>query len=96
MRPISEALRATLVALGISGAVARAGAVVAWPEVARVVLGAEAARTRALRVDGDTIVVAVASPVLAQELRLRADEVLALIARAAPESRVRALRCVPR
>ncbi len=95
MRPLSETLRATFAALGIGRAVARAGAVAAWQGVARDVIGRDAARTRALRVDDGTIVVAVASPVLAQELRLRSAEVVALLARAAPEAGVRAVRFVP-
>lgn len=95
MRPLAETLRETLRSLGIGGAVARAGAVSAWPAVAAQVLGADGARTRALRVEGDTIVVAVASPILAQELRLRAADVVALLARAAPDAGVRSVRFVP-
>ena len=97
MRPLAEVLRGTLKALGITRDVARAGAVQAWPSVARACIGAEdAARTRALRVDGDTLIVAVPSPVLAQELRLRYEDLRAELFRLAPESSVRAVRFVPR
>lgn len=95
MRTLEEALRRTLDRLGIRDEVARAEAVRAWPRVASVVLGDAASRTRALRVDGDTLVVSVASPVLAQELRLRAADLVSALAAAAPASGVRALRFVP-
>lgn len=49
-----------------------------------------------MRIEGETIVVAVSSPVLAQELRLRQREVLEALARLAPEAHIRALRFVPR
>jgi hypothetical protein len=96
MRPLADAISGTLAALGISRRVARAAAVRAWPEVARSCLGADGARTRALRVEGDTLVVTVASPVLAQELRLRAEEIGAELRRLAPDAGVRAVRYVPR
>lgn len=96
MRSLADALRATLTALGIRRDVARAAAVAAWPEVMRETIGPAGERTRALRVDGDTLVVAVSSPVLAQELRLRAGEVLAALALKAPDAEVRDMRFVPR
>jgi len=97
MRPLADVLRGTLEALGISRDVARAGAMQAWPAVARACIGAEeAARTRAVRVDGDTLVVSVPSPVLAQELRLRSEDVRAELARRVPDSSVRDVRFVPR
>lgn len=95
MRPIGEAVRAALRALGIARGVARAAAVSAWSAAASDAVGDEAAgRTRALRVDGDAIVVAVSSPVVAQELRLRSGELVEALARRAPESGVRRIRFV--
>jgi hypothetical protein len=96
MRRISETLRSTFAKLGIGGAVARAGALEAWSGAARVCLGDDATRTRALRIDDGTLVVGVRSPVLAQELRLRSADVLAELARRAPDSGVVAVRFVPR
>jgi hypothetical protein len=96
VRPIGEVLDATLEALGLRRSVARANAVLVWPAAAGTVLGREAVRTRALRVEGTTMVVAVESPVLAQELRLRQGDLLCELARLAPDGRVRALRFVPR
>lgn len=85
----------TLAALGIGRAVARAGAVEAWTVSARACIGPDASRTRALHVDDDTLVVAVPSPVLAQELRLHVDDLLGELSRRAPGSSVRAIRFVP-
>lgn len=96
MRSLADALRDTLASLGLTRALARAGALEAWPEVARRCLGPEGDRTRALRIDDGTLVVAVPSPVLAGELRLRAGEILGELERRAPEAGVRALRFVPR
>lgn len=96
MRPIADALRRTLRSLGIGGAVARAGAIEAWPDAARACIGDAAARTRALRVEGSTLVVTVTSPVLAQELRLRGNDLLAELAQRSPDAGVTAVRFVPR
>ncbi len=96
MRSLAESLQATLTLLGIRGGVARAAAVAAWRDVAREAIGADAGRTRALRVEAGTIVVAVPSPVLAQELRLRTGELVAALAERAPEAGVRDVRFVPK
>lgn len=96
MRPIAESLRGLLASLGLSEPVARAAAVAAWPAVARDCIGVEADRTRALRVDDGTLVVSVPSPILAQELRLRAEELVAELGARAPDAGVRAVRFVPR
>lgn len=96
MRPLAEVLRGTLASLGIGGAVSRAAAVNAWPAAARACIGSDVDRTRALRVDDGALVVAVPSPVLAQELRLRSESILAELERRAPDAGVRELRFVPR
>ncbi len=95
MRRLADALRGTLAALGIGRAVELAALVDAWPEAARVCVGDAAAGTRALRVEEQTLVVAVRSPVIAQELRLRSVELLAELGRRAPEAGVAAVRFVP-
>ena len=96
MRSLAEALRLTLASLRISREVADAAAVRAWPAAAGACIGDAASRTRAIRVDGDTLLVSVASPVLAQELRLRAETLCDELRRHAPDSGVRAVRFVPR
>jgi len=96
VRSISDALGTTLRSLGLRRGVERARAVAAWPAAAASVVGVDASRSRAVRIEGETLVVAVSSPVLAQELRLRQQEVLEALARLAPEAHVRALRFVPR
>jgi hypothetical protein len=95
MRPIAEALRGAFATLGLTRDVARASAVRVWPEVARACIGDDACRTRAIRVDGDTLLVTVPSPILAQELRLRSEEIRAELARLAPDAGVRLVRFVP-
>jgi predicted nucleic acid-binding Zn ribbon protein len=59
------------------------------------VLGADAATTRALRADGDTLVVLVPTAQWAGEIRLRERELLRALADRAPASRIARLRCVP-
>jgi len=95
LRPLADALRGTLAALGIRGAVAKAGVVAAWPAAARACIGEDASRTRALAVEGDTLVVAVPSPVLAQELRLHSEQLLRDLAGRAPDATVHTIRFVP-
>jgi len=95
MKPITGALERTLRALGIDRDVARADAVRQWREAAAEVLGADAATTRALRTDGDTLVIVVPTAQWAGEIRLREREILGVLARRAPSSRIARLRCVP-
>jgi len=95
MKPLARALGRTLRALGIDRDVARADAVREWREAAAEVLGADARATRAVRADGDTLVIVVPTAQWAGEIRLREREILQVIARRAPESRIARLRCVP-
>lgn len=95
MKPIGRAVDRLLRGLGIATDVARTSAVDAWPHVAAAVLGADAGRTRAVRIDGTTLVIAVPTSAWASELRLREAELLAALALAAPRSGIRALRAVP-
>jgi len=73
----------------------RADAVRVWPAAATAVLGADAVTTRALRADGDTLVVLVPTAQWAGEIRLRERELLRALADRAPTSRIARLRCVP-
>lgn len=95
MRPIARAIQSALRTLGIDQGVSRADAVRVWPAAATEVLGADAVTTRALRADGDTLVVLVPTAQWAGEIRLRERELLRALADRAPASGIARLRCVP-
>jgi hypothetical protein len=95
MRPIARAIQSALRTLGIDQGVARADAVRSWHAAATTVLGADAVRTRAVRADGDTLVVLVPTAQWAGEIRLRERELLRALADRAPASRIAHVRCVP-
>jgi predicted nucleic acid-binding Zn ribbon protein len=95
MRPIARAIQSALRTFGIDRDVARADAMRAWQGAAATVLGADAASTRAVRTDGDTLVVLVPTAQWAGEIRLRERELLRALADRAPASRIARLRCVP-
>jgi len=95
MRPIARAIQSALRTFGIDRDVARADAVRAWQAAASSVLGADAVSTRAVRADGDTLVVLVPTAQWAGEIRLRERELLSALADRAPASRITRLRCVP-
>ena len=95
MRPIARAIERALRTLGIDQDVARADAVRAWAAAATTVLGADAVTTRAVRTDGDTLVVLVPTAQWAGEIRLRERDLLVALADRAPASRIARLRCVP-
>jgi hypothetical protein len=95
MRPVARAIRKALRTLGIDREVARADAVRVWHAAAATVLGADVTSTRALRADGDTLVVLVPTAQWAGEIRLRERELLRALADRAPASRIARLRCVP-
>jgi predicted nucleic acid-binding Zn ribbon protein len=95
VRPLSAALARALRALGLDTDVARADAVRAWHGAASRVIGPDAIRTTALRVDEGTLVVAVPTVHWATEIRLRERELVDAIARAAPRSGIAKIRSVP-
>lgn len=95
MKPIARALDRALRALGIDRDVARADGARAWPEAAASVLGADAGVTRAVRADGDTLVVTVPTAQWAGEIRLRERELIAALLLRAPDSGILRLRPVP-
>lgn len=95
MRPIARAIQSALRTLGIEQDVARADAVRAWHAAATTVLGEDAVTTRAVRADGDTLVVLVPTAQWAGEIRLRERELISALADRAPASRIARLRCVP-
>jgi predicted nucleic acid-binding Zn ribbon protein len=95
LRPLSAALARALRALRLDTDVARADAVRAWHGAASSVIGPDAVRTTALRVDDGTLVVAVPTVHWATEIRLRERELVDAIAQAAPRSGVAKIRSVP-
>lgn len=95
MRPLGRALARTLERLGLAPDVARADAVRAWSDAAASVLGADARLTRAVRADGDTLVVVVPSSHWAGEIRLRERDLVAALAARAPGSGIVRVRPTP-
>ena len=95
MRPIARAVERALHALGVDRDVARADAVRAWSVAAASVLGSDAGDTRALRADGDTLVIGVPSAQWAGEIRLRERELVAALHARAPSSGISRIRPVP-
>ena len=95
MRPVSRAVGRLLRGLGIDADVARASAVDAWRSVAVAAFGADAAATRAVGIEGSTLIVAVPDPAWASEIRLRSSDLIARLAAAAPGSGITRIRTVP-
>lgn len=95
MKPVSRAVDRLLRGLGIATEVDRASALDHWAEAAREVLGDDAASTRAVGLDGTTLVVAVPTSAWAGEIRLRQVALLDRLRRAAPKSGIRSIRTTP-
>ena len=95
MRPIARAIQGALRTFGLDQGLARADAVRAWQDAATQILGEDAVTTRAIRADGDTLVVLVPTAQWASEIRLRERDLLQALADRAPASRIARLRCVP-
>lgn len=96
MRPLGGAIGRVLAALNLEGDVANAAAVLVWERVAAEVIGADAVRTEAIRIEKQTLVVTVPTAQWASEIRLRERELLRLLAKEAPGSRITHIRSVPR
>lgn len=95
MKPLRGAVERLLRGLGLAEGVARSGAVDAWGHAATAVLGADAGATRALDVDGRTLVVAVPDPAWAAEIRLRERDLVTSILEHAPECGITSIRSIP-
>jgi predicted nucleic acid-binding Zn ribbon protein len=95
VRPLGGAIGRALRAFGLAAEVARADAVQAWPAVAGRVIGADADRTRAVRVEERTLVVAVPTAQWAAEIRLRERDLVSALRDAAPGSGIARIRSVP-
>lgn len=91
MRPLGGAVQRVLRALGLEQELARADAVEAWERVAREVIGNDAERTRAIRVEGHTLVVAVPTAQWAAEIRLRERELVRLLPAGGGITRIRSV-----
>src|SRR5438445_13899414 len=86
MRPLAAAIARALRTLRLDSDVAKADAMRAWTAVACAVIGPDATRTTALRMDEGTLVVAVPTAQWAAEIRLREEQLVAEIAPRAPRS----------
>jgi predicted nucleic acid-binding Zn ribbon protein len=95
MKPLAAAIARALRTLGLDNDVAKADAVRAWTGVASAVIGPDATRTKALRMDEGTLVVAVPTVQWATEIRLREEELVAELASRAPRSGIAKIRSVP-
>ena len=95
MRPLSRAVDRLLQGLGIATEVARADAVDHWDAVASGLFGEDASTTRAIAVDGTTLIVAVPTSAWASEIRLRERDLLERLRRASPRSGITAIRTAP-
>lgn len=95
MKPVSRAVDRLLRGLGIATDVARVEAIDRWPAVAVSVFGPDGATTRAVSIDGTTLVVGVPTSSWASEVRLRESEIVRRLATAAPRSGIRRIRSVP-
>jgi predicted nucleic acid-binding Zn ribbon protein len=95
VRPLAAAIARALRTLRLDSDVARADAVRAWTAVACGVIGPDATRTTALRVDEGTLVVAVPTVQWATEIRLREEELVAELVSRAPRSGIAKIRSVP-
>ena len=95
MRPIARAVERALRVLGVDRDVARADAVRAWQDAATSVFGSDGTQTKAIRADGDTLVVTVPTAQWAGEVRLRERELIAAVTSRAPASGIVRVRPVP-
>jgi len=95
VRPLAAAITRAMRALGLDSDVAKADAMRAWTHVACAVIGPDATRTTALRMDEGTLVVAVPTAQWAAEIRLREEQLVAELATRAPRSGIAKIRSVP-
>src|SRR5256885_4284067 len=94
MRPLAAAIARALRTLRLDSDVAKADAMRAWTSVACAVIGPDASRTTALRMDEGTLVVAVPTAQWAAAIRLREEQLVDEIASRAPRSGIAKFRSV--
>ncbi|TME59912.1 MAG: DUF721 domain-containing protein [Chloroflexi bacterium] len=95
VRPLAAAIARALRTLRLDSDVAKADAIRAWNSVACAVIGPDATRTTALRMDEGTLVVAVPTAQWAAEIRLREEQLVTELASRAPRSGIAKIRSVP-
>jgi predicted nucleic acid-binding Zn ribbon protein len=95
VRPVSRAVDRLLRGLGIAAEVDRAAALDHWAATITAVLGPDASATRAIAVDGATLIVAVPNSAWAAEIRLHERAILDSLRRASPKSGITAIRSIP-
>jgi predicted nucleic acid-binding Zn ribbon protein len=95
VKPVSRAVDRLLRGLGIAAEVDRVAALDHWAATVTSVLGPDGAVTRAVAVDGATIVVAVPTSAWASEIRLREAALIDALRRASPKSDIRRIRSIP-
>lgn len=79
---VGELLPGAARALGLEEELRRARAVLAWEAIVAERVPAAAGGSRAVRLDGDQLVVEAAAPIVGQELRLRSTELVEAFAAA--------------
>jgi hypothetical protein len=95
VRKVGDLLPETARALGLEEQLRWARAAAAWEDVVVDLAPAAAGASRPLRVEGDgTLVVEATAPIVGQELRIRADELLGAFAAATGGIRAQRLRVV--
>jgi hypothetical protein len=96
MRRLGDLLPGMAASLGIEDELRLARAMSSWQRLVEELVPAAAGATELLAVQPDALVVGARAPIVAQELRLRADELLAAFATAPGGRRLAELRVVVR
>ena len=96
MRRIGELLPTAAASLGLEEELRLARAMASWERLVAELVPPAAGTTRLLSIQPGAIVVSASLPIVAQELRLRASELLTAVASAPGGSRAPELRVVVR
>ena len=96
MRRVGDLLGETAAALGLEGELRLSRAMASWDRLVEELVPAASGATHLLAIQPTTLVVSATAPIVAQELRLRAPELLAAFERAPGGSRLLELRVVIR
>ncbi len=96
MRRLGDLLPQAAAELGLEEPLQRGRAMAAWQRLVEELVPAAAGATRLLDLREGTVIVSANAPIVAQELRLRADELLEAFAQAPGGRRMRELRVVVR
>jgi hypothetical protein len=96
MRRLGDLLPGMAASLGIEDELRLARAMSSWQRLVEELVPAAAGATELLALQPDALVVGASAPIVAQELRLRADELLAAFATAPGGRRLSVLRVVVR